>query len=77
MEQTILSGDERREKLLALLLRSDEPLSGGKSEKSIMSAVRLSYRISHCSVQKGIRSYQLRVVMCTRKLQAARIASGL
>ena len=25
MEQTILSGDERREKLLALLLRSDEP----------------------------------------------------
>ena len=30
MEQTILSGDERREKLLALLLRSDEPLSGGK-----------------------------------------------
>ena len=26
----ILSGDERREKLLALLLRSDEPLSGGK-----------------------------------------------
>ena len=48
-----------------------------KSEKSIMSAVRLSYRISHCSVQKGIRSYQLRVVMCTRKLQAARIASGL
>ena len=30
MEQTILSGDERREKLLALLLRSDEPLAGGK-----------------------------------------------
>ena len=30
MEQTIISGNERREKLLALLLRSDEPLSGGK-----------------------------------------------
>lgn len=30
MEQTILSGDERREKLLALLLRSDEPISGAK-----------------------------------------------
>lgn len=77
MEQTILSGDERREKLLALLLRSDEPLSGGKSGTSIMSAVRLSYRISHCSVQKGIQSYRRHVAICMKKMLATKIAGGL
>ena len=77
MEQTILSGDERREKLLALLLLSDEPLSGEKSGTSIMSAVRLSYRISHCSVQKGIQSYRRHVAICMKKMLATKIAGGL
>ena len=66
MEQTILSGDERREKLLALLLRSDEPLSGGKIGE-----------IYHVSRQVDIRSYRHRVVMCTKRMPAVRIAGGL
>ena len=64
MEQTILSGDERREKLLALLLRSDEPLSGGKIGDI-------------CSVQKGIQSYRRHVAICMKKMLATKIAGGL
>lgn len=77
MEQTILSGDERREKLLALLLRSDEPLSGGKIGDIYHVSRQVVVQDIALLRSKGIRSYQLRVVMCTRKLQAARIASGL
>ena len=75
MEQTILSGDERREKLLALLLRSDEPLSGGK--------IGEIYHVSRQVVVQDIallRSKGHSIVSTprgTRKLQAARIASGL
>ena len=76
MEQTILSGDERREKLLALLLRSDEPLSGGKigeiyhvSRQVVVQDIALLRSKGHSIVSTP--------VMCTRKLQAARIASGL
>lgn len=77
MEQTIISGDERREKLLALLLRSDEPLSGGKIGDIYHVSRQVVVQDIALLRSKGIQSYRRHVAICMKKMLATKIAGGL